>query len=144
MALKKQKKGSESSPAKLSGDLYYFEFDEDISSFKPFGKPSGFPVAVWAANLNQRAGTSYVNREKGRDDKIEYLVHFPTLLQLARKVGLEMVDISNFLNFYEDYKKTYEPQLVEIMGWGKTERKMIDNQLELIGTLFFFQGHLNS
>jgi hypothetical protein len=68
------------------------------------------------------------------EDRTQYLVHFPTLLQLARKLQLEMVEIVNFIDFYEDHKKSHEAALTEIMGWTKTNKKLFPNQLELIGT----------
>jgi len=35
-----------------------------------------------------------------------YLVHFPTLIRLARQVGLRMVSITNCVELYEEYSKT--------------------------------------
>jgi hypothetical protein len=67
------------------------------------------------------------------EDRKQYLVHFPTLLQLAKKLQLEMVEVVNFIDFYEDHKKSHEGALTEIMGWTKTNKKLFPNQLELIG-----------
>lgn len=49
---------------------------------------------------------------------------------------LEMIEIVNFIDFYEDHKKSHEVSLVEIMGWNKKSQKLVPNQLELIGMLF--------
>ncbi len=35
-----------------------------------------------------------------------YLVHFPTLIRLARQHGLRMVSITNCMELYEEYSKT--------------------------------------
>lgn len=119
-AAKVNSKGDEA--PKFGGDLYKIEFNDDLSRFQPFG-------------------TSYTHRMREMEDRKQYLVHFPTLLQLARKLQLEMVEVVNFIDFYEDHKKSHEAALTEIMGWTKTNKKLFPNQLELIGlrTTFVFR-----
>jgi len=70
-------------------------------------------------------------------DRNEYLVHFPSLLGLAKKLRLEMIEIVNFIDFYEDHRKSHEASLMEIMGWTKKSKKLFPNQLELIGCISF-------
>ena len=90
---------------------------------------------VFIARTAAHTGTSYTHRMREMEDRKQYLVHFPTLLQLAKKLQLEMVEVVNFIDFYEDHKKSHEAALTEIMGWTKTNKKLFPNQLELIGTL---------
>eukprot|EP01052_Picozoa_sp_SAG31_P031629 SAG31_NODE_3371_length_4353_cov_3.023507_4_plen_263_part_00 len=72
----------------------------------------------------------------------QFLVHFPSLLRLAREVGLQCVTLSNFHEFFEDYRQLYGNMLAKL-GVLQTERdKQLDKeQLELIMlyAVFVFQ-----
>mmetsp|Transcript_11555 Transcript_11555/g.35321 ORF Transcript_11555/g.35321 Transcript_11555/m.35321 type:complete len:273 (+) Transcript_11555:36-854(+) len=60
-------------------------------------------------DLFKPLGTTYVVQYKSKikdfDQRREYLVHFPTLLDAAKKHGLRMVEMSNFQDFWDEHRK---------------------------------------
>lgn len=49
-------------------------------------------------------GTKYVMTLGSTERLEEYLVHFPSFIKMAKDVDLVMLDITNLLEFYEEYK----------------------------------------
>ena len=58
----------------------------------------------------QPIGTEYLIRYRSvapsTQPEAEFLVHFPTLVEQAKDVGLRMLSITNFRDFWEDHRKT--------------------------------------
>ncbi len=75
----------------ISGALYsiYF-FSKDINNFGTRYQ-LGYGYCLVPAYDSLADGTF----------ETDYMVHFPTLLKLAKKEGLEMMEITNFLEFFE-------------------------------------------
>ena len=67
----------------FKGELYSIDFAND--EFKHFG-------------------TRYTFKMDGESEVQEFLVHFPTLINLADEAGLTMLEISNLNEFYEENK----------------------------------------
>ncbi|PRP80722.1 hypothetical protein PROFUN_11595 [Planoprotostelium fungivorum] len=87
-------------------------------------------------------GSSYVLKIEDalHEDVTEYLVHFPTLIKKCAENGLEMLEISNLLEFYEDNKRNYYDRLKEMKVLLKDGR-LDPLQKDLIGmySTFVFQ-----
>lgn len=123
---KAQKEAQKEGSAKIRGKLFTFSFDDDLNNFKPFG-------------------TSYTRHIQGEtSDPTEYMVHFPTLLQIAKQFHLEMIEITNFQEFYEDYKANFST-LLKSMAVLDKKGKIIPEQMDLIGlkTIFIFRKDVN-
>jgi len=75
----------------------------------------------------------------------DYLVHFPTLLRLAKKHGLEMIEITNFLEFFEDHNKAFDHYLKKLNVLEKDKKSLNPGQAEIIGlfTMFVFRKRLS-
>jgi len=85
-------------------------------------------------------GSGYTMKIEGGQELKEFLVHFPSFIKLAGKVGLTMLEISNLLEFYDENKKNYGEQLKQLNVLNK-EQKIEGKQKDLIGlyTTFIFQ-----
>jgi hypothetical protein len=57
-------------------------------------------------------GTKYTLKLDGLDDQNGFLIHFPSLIQIAKDHKLKMLDISNFHQFYDDRKYVLMLRLV--------------------------------
>mmetsp|Transcript_1286 Transcript_1286/g.2006 ORF Transcript_1286/g.2006 Transcript_1286/m.2006 type:complete len:107 (-) Transcript_1286:432-752(-) len=49
-------------------------------------------------------------------EKTEYLVHFPTLVEMAKESDLQMLQIDNFREFYEDHRKVSQDLLNSVLS----------------------------
>lgn len=69
----------------------------------------------------------------------EYLVHFPSLIKLAKEYDLQMLGITNLNEFYEDNRKNYADKLKAMAVLDK-KGKILAPQMEIIGlyTTFVF------
>eukprot|EP00854_Cymbomonas_tetramitiformis_P017746 gene17746-21140_t len=77
-------------------------------SSPPSFKGEEFTVAFERENIEQ-FGTPYkikLQGEGGRDEA-HYMVHIPSFIELAREVGLQLVDMPNLVEFFEDYRHTF-------------------------------------
>jgi len=86
-------------------------------------------------------GTQYVMRMEGyTEQQQEYLIHFPSFVRAAESVGLNMLEITNLIDFYEDHKKNYA-ELLKSLGVLTKQGKIEPQQKDLIGlhTTFCFQ-----
>jgi len=85
-------------------------------------------------------GTKYLLRMTDGTSKQECMIHFPTLIKLAKDEGLTLVTISNFEEFYEDNKRNFEDQLKALKVPNK-EKKIEKDQMAIISlyTVFIFQ-----
>jgi len=72
-------------------------------------------------------------------------VHFPTLIKLAQDIGMNMLEITNLCEFYEDNRKHYAEHLKTTVLINK-QGKIEPAQKDLIGlyTTFVFQKTENS
>jgi len=107
----------------LKGALYSVEFPKD--DFQAFGTLYTFKL--------------------GEGTITEYLVHFPSLLKLAKEYNLQMITIQNFQEFYEDHRKNYGDKL-KALGVLDKKAKIQQNQMEIIGlftTFVFVKAYSN-
>jgi len=108
-----------SAKASVKGDLFSIEFhDENFSHF----------------------GSKYTLKLEGCEDIEEYLVHFPSLIRIAREYQLEMVEIVNMLDLLEENVKKFSDvlkQLHVLNNQGRFEQ----NQKDVVSlyTCFVFQ-----
>jgi len=74
------------------------------------------------------------------EESTEFLVHFPTLIKMCAENGLEVLEICNLLEFYEDNRRNYYDRLKELKVLLK-HGKLDPAQRDLIGmyTTFVFQ-----
>jgi len=102
----------------IKGDLYSMVFPSD--NFTYFGSRYTFKTDTETTN--------------------EYLVHFPSLLKLANLHGLNMLEIANLLEFYEDNRKNHFDHLKNLKVMN-SQGKFEPQQKELIGlyATFVFQ-----
>ena len=63
-------------------------------------------------------------------------MHFPTLLELAKAVDLEMIEITNFNEFYEDNRHNHA-HLLKKLSVLNSAHKLEREQQEIIGTTPF-------
>ncbi|MFS7938299.1 putative mRNA (guanine-N(7)-)-methyltransferase [Helianthus anomalus] len=70
------------------------------------------------------------------------LVHFPSLISLAREAGLEYVEIQNLLEFYNDNRAQFSEMLLEA-GHGLLDPRgsLLPKFYDILGlyTTFIFQ-----
>ncbi|KAL6078775.1 hypothetical protein QOT17_001405 [Balamuthia mandrillaris] len=119
---KVQKQAKNDSSTKAKGSLFSISFDSEISNTNFFG-------------------IHYKLQVSGSPDQHHYLVHFPTLLALADQHGLEMIEISNYLDIYEDQRYNYASLLKGMAVYDRKNNSILPTQLELIGlkTNFVFK-----
>nr|XP_043632263.1 mRNA cap guanine-N7 methyltransferase 2 isoform X2 [Erigeron canadensis] len=70
------------------------------------------------------------------------LVHFPSLIRLAREAGLEYVEIQNLLEFYDDNKTQFSGMLGEVgHGFLDPKGRLLPKFQDVLGlyTTFIFQ-----
>jgi len=86
-------------------------------------------------------GTKYTLKMEGLEDQIGFLVHFPSLIKIARETKLKMLDISNFNQFYEDRKRQNAELLSKMNVFTKTHPNFHQDQKTVIGLFatFVFQ-----
>jgi len=61
------------------------------------------------------------------------LVHFPSFINVARSVGLQLVEMKNFREFYEEHQEQYEDKIA-----AANLQQLHHSQLELIGMFSTF------
>jgi mRNA (guanine-N7-)-methyltransferase len=74
------------------------------------------------------------NRTGGGSDTLHYLIHFPTLLRIAKQFQLRMIEITNANEFYEENKRIYNDSLKQ---WGVLQKsykfKFLPEQRDVLG-----------
>mmetsp|Transcript_27022 Transcript_27022/g.38076 ORF Transcript_27022/g.38076 Transcript_27022/m.38076 type:complete len:284 (-) Transcript_27022:1274-2125(-) len=108
-----------SAKAAVKGEFFSIEFQDD--SFAHFG-------------------SKYTLKLEGCEDIEEYLVHFPSLIRLAREFQIEMVEIINLLDFLEENAKKFADIFKSLNVLGP-KGKFEQNQKDVVGlyTCFVFQ-----
>eukprot|EP01129_Flabellula_baltica_P013404 TRINITY_DN6203_c0_g1_i1.p1 TRINITY_DN6203_c0_g1~~TRINITY_DN6203_c0_g1_i1.p1 ORF type:complete len:295 (+),score=50.95 TRINITY_DN6203_c0_g1_i1:48-887(+) len=86
-------------------------------------------------------GTPYDFRLDEFKSQRYYMIHFPTLIRIAREYGLEMVTLMNCLDFFEDFKIHYEDMLIKLGVFSPDKKQIHTFQREAINlfTTFVFQ-----
>jgi len=59
----------------------------------------------------ERFGGRFRLSVKGADASLHYIIHIPTLLRICESVGLQMISISNFLDFHREHKHAFRGSL---------------------------------
>lgn len=59
----------------------------------------------------ERFGGRFRLSVKGADASLHYIIHIPTLLRICESVGLQMISISNFLDFHREHKYAFRESL---------------------------------
>lgn len=76
-----------------------------------------FEVELPDGDNIKTVGTAYNVRYRNQLQKDSgYLVHFPTLVERAKEVGLRMVEIANFREFWDEHRKTSQDLLSTIIA----------------------------
>jgi len=60
-----------------------------------------------------------------------FLVHFPTLIRMARRCGLDLVDITNFGDFYRDHRQLFGNALAKHQQPSSANTEMSANTTEV-------------
>eukprot|EP01116_Phalansterium_solitarium_P005542 TRINITY_DN17305_c0_g1_i1.p1 TRINITY_DN17305_c0_g1~~TRINITY_DN17305_c0_g1_i1.p1 ORF type:complete len:283 (-),score=98.93 TRINITY_DN17305_c0_g1_i1:14-862(-) len=101
------------------------------------------PPYLWSIELDSDDFRFFGCRYQIKLDGVQtahYLIHFSSFIQAAAQAGLQMIEITNLNDFYEDHRKNHVEQLKQ---WKVTNSKgQIDpSQKEIIGlyTTFVFQ-----
>ena len=93
----------------VKGELFRVQFD--VGSFEKYG-------------------TVYTMR-MGKKECIQgALVHFPSFISVARSVGLQLIELKNFRDVYEEHQEHYADRIA-----AANLQQLHHNQLELIGLL---------
>ncbi|KAJ4819985.1 mRNA cap guanine-N7 methyltransferase [Rhynchospora pubera] len=115
---------SNMAPAYIRSDNYVITFEVEEDKFPSFGKRYQLKFA------NEATVESHC------------LVHFPSLIRLAREAGLECIEIQNLTEFYDDNRaqfsgmfSSYAPNLVDPRG------KLLPRSFDILGlySIFVFQ-----
>ncbi|KAI5648498.1 hypothetical protein M9H77_34503 [Catharanthus roseus] len=71
------------------------------------------------------------------------LVHFPSLLRLAREAGLEYVELQNLTDFYDDNRAQFASMLQDAAGYNLVDGRgrLLPRSYDILGlyTTFIFQ-----
>ena len=80
----------------------------------------------------------------GLEDSIGYLVHFPSLVRICRENKLKMLDIGNFVSYYEERRKHYSEHLHKLGVLSKQFPTLANEQKSVVQlyTTFVFQKEL--
>ncbi|KAI3864882.1 hypothetical protein MKX03_031557 [Papaver bracteatum] len=76
------------------------------------------------------------------NSEIHCLVHFPSLIRLAREVGLEYVEIQNLTEFYEDNRAQFAGMLHNVSpNFVDPRGRLLPRSIDILGlyTTFIFQ-----
>jgi len=87
----------------------------------------------------EKIGTAFTN--KLDDQKVDgYLLHFPTFVQFARKHSLEVMNILNCNEFYDDYKRPFGEELSRLgNATGKFQIQPEQKQIIALYAVFVFR-----
>ncbi|KAJ9540220.1 hypothetical protein OSB04_026726 [Centaurea solstitialis] len=112
-------------PNCIRSDNYMITFEVEEEKFPFFGKKYQLKFA------NDASAETHC------------LVHFPSLIRLAREAGLEYVEIQNLLEFYDDNRAQFSGMLVEA-GHGLVDPRgrLLPKFYDVLGclyTTFIFQ-----
>ncbi|GJN02289.1 hypothetical protein PR202_ga19623 [Eleusine coracana subsp. coracana] len=102
-------KGLKTVPNSIRSENYTITFEVEEEKFPFFGKKYQLKFATEAMFDNH------------------CLVHFPSLMRLAREAGLEYVEIQNLTEFYDDNRTQFAPML------GSCGASFIDSRGKLLG-----------
>ncbi len=107
----------------IKGDLY------ELQIFKNFGK-IGTPYALKVKG--EEPPTNPLGSKPKQLPK-QYLIHFPTFIRIAEQYQLLCIHITNFAQFYEDYKEFYQTELDAYQVFKPNmERRVLPEQAELL------------
>ena len=106
-------------PAVVSGAFYHFEFEAD--TYEPFD-------------------SYYIISMKDGARSREPLVHFPSVIRLAREAGMQLVDFVNFQQLYDMYRHD-AADLLKQYGVLDSKGKIKKEQMEVMAlfSVFVFQ-----
>ncbi|VAH34385.1 unnamed protein product [Triticum turgidum subsp. durum] len=113
-------KGLKVVPNSIRSDNYTITFEIEEEKFPFFGKKYQLKFANEAMVENH------------------CLVHFPSLMRLAREAGLEYVEIQNLTEFYDDNRTQFAPML------GSCGANLVDPRGKLIARSYDILGGLYS
>jgi len=90
-------------------------------------------------------GSKYILKLDDTPSEQTYMVHFPSFLQFMNELGFDMIEITNFNDIYEDYKRTYHQYLKSLNAFDK-KGKLHTDQMEILGlyAAFIFKKRENS
>jgi len=113
--------GPNPQPPSLEGTLFSIGFPREAGQeeFPHFGSFYTFRMGTDESHTNHNG----------------YLIHFPSLMKIARELGLVMLEITNFLEFYEDNRKTHQDKLKTVL---QKEQKLMTTQHEIISLFALF------
>uniref|UniRef100_A0A453CGV0 mRNA (guanine-N(7))-methyltransferase n=1 Tax=Aegilops tauschii subsp. strangulata TaxID=200361 RepID=A0A453CGV0_AEGTS len=109
-------KGLKVVPNSIRSDNYTITFEIEEEKFPFFGKKYQLKFANEAMFENH------------------CLVHFPSLMRLAREAGLEYVEIQNLTEFYDDNRTQFAPML------GSCGANLVDPRGKLIARSYDILG----
>jgi len=89
-------------------------------------------------------GTYYRLKMEGLEDSVGYLVHFPSLIRICRENKLRMLDIGNFVSYYDEKRKYYSEHLHKLGVLSKQFPALANEQKSVVQlyTTFVFQKEL--
>ncbi len=122
--------GSTTVAGVISSDLFDLSFALGLETFSRFG-------TKYVLTLHE--GTAVPQAAAGAGQEYRSLVHFASLIRLARAHRLRFVEATNLLEFYEDQKKPHAVALKQSGMLGPQGKGKIE-QADLIGmyTTFVF------
>ncbi|RLM65603.1 mRNA cap guanine-N7 methyltransferase 2 [Panicum miliaceum] len=117
-------KGLKTVPNSIRSENYTITFEVEEEKFPFFGKKYQLKFASEAVSENH------------------CLVHFPSLMRLAREAGLEYVEIQNLTEFYDDNRTQFAPMLGGYSASFLDARgKLVTRSYDILGfySTFVFQ-----
>jgi hypothetical protein len=116
----------------LSSDLFDLSFALGLDTFPRFG-------ARYVLTLHE--GTAIRPDALPAAELHRSLVHFGSLIRLALSHGLHFVEATNFLDFYEEHKRTHHAALKQcgVLAGGKSKIEQAD-LIGLFTTFVFVKG----
>ncbi|CAN6276357.1 unnamed protein product [Urochloa humidicola] len=117
-------KGLKAVPNSIRSENYTITFEVEEEKFPFFGKKYQLKFASEAVSENH------------------CLVHFPSLMRLAREAGLEYVEIQNLTEFYDDNRTQFAPMLGGYSASFLDARgKLVTRSYDILGlySTFVFQ-----
>jgi len=113
--------GPNPQPPSLKGTLFSIAFPREPSQeeFPHFGSSYTFRMGTEESHTNHNG----------------FLIHFSSFMKIARELGLIMLEITNFLEFYEDNRKIHSDKLKTVL---QKEQKLMETQHEIISLFALF------
>jgi len=136
LAQKTMKPGVATEPLVVENELFDLEFaplvDKRNNTFLPLFQPYGSKFSLTLKNpLQEKSDPSQLAKHN------HYCIHFPSLLKVTEKVGLELMFISNFRDFYNERRHACK-QLWESMHLLNDKGKLSSRLLELLSLYCVF------